>query len=71
MVLAVGTNVFSSFLYMAEPFLSAATKLIHLDSNTWEVEKNYPTEVGILSDPKAGLAELADALDQDMSAPAR
>ena len=70
-VLAVGTNVFSSFLYVPDPFLSAATKLIHLDSNAWEVEKNYPTEVGILSDPKAGLAELADALDQDMSASAR
>ena len=59
-VLAMGTNVFSSFLYVADPFLSAATKLIHLDSSTWEVEKNYPTEVGILFDPKAGLAELAD-----------
>ena len=62
-VLAVGTNVFSSFLYVPDPFLDPATKLIHLDSAASEVEKLYPTEVGLLADPKAGLAELADALD--------
>ena len=66
-VLAVGTNVFSSFLYVPEPFIGPATKLIHLDSSAREVEKIYPTEVGILCDPKAGLEDLFQALDQDMS----
>jgi benzoylformate decarboxylase len=70
-VLAVGTNVFSSFLYVAEPFLSPTTRLVHLDSSGWEIEKIYPTEVGILADPHAGLEELADALGQDMTASAR
>jgi benzoylformate decarboxylase len=70
-VLAVGANVFSSFLYVPEPFLNPATKLVHLDNSPWEIEKIYPTEVGILADPAAGLAELADALTQDMSAPMR
>ena len=70
-ILAVGANVFSSFLYVPEPFLNPATKLIHLDSSAWEIEKIYPTEVGILADPAAGLAELSDALTQDMSAPMR
>lgn len=70
-VLAVGTNVFSSFLYVPEPFLSPTTKLVHLDSNAWEVEKIYPTRVGMLADPKAGLEELSDTLDQDMSASAK
>ena len=69
MVLAVGTNVFSSFLYVPEPFIGPSTKLIHLDSSAREVEKVYPTEVGILCDPKAGLEELFQALDQDMSGP--
>jgi benzoylformate decarboxylase len=69
-VLAVGCNVFSSFLYVPEPFLGPRTKLVHLDSNYWEVEKNYPTEVGIFADPAAGLTDLADALGQDMSTPA-
>ena len=70
-LLAVGANVFSSFLYVPEPFLSPNTKLVHLDNNSWEVEKVYPTEVGILSDPKAGLEELYEALEQDMSASSR
>ena len=67
-VMAVGTDVFSSFLYVSEPFLGSQTKLIHLDSSAQELEKIYPTEVGILADPGAGLAELSEALDQEMSA---
>ncbi len=70
-VLAVGANVFNSFLYVPEPFLDPATKLLHLDNNFEEVEKIYPTEVGILADPATGAAELADALSQDMSASAK
>ncbi len=70
-VLAVGTNVFSSFLYVPEPFIGPATKLIHLDSSAREVEKIYPTEVGILCDPKAGLEDLFQALDQDMAGQAK
>ena len=70
-VLAVGANIFSSFLYVEDPFLETSTKLIHLDNAPWEVEKIYATEVGILCDPKTGLAELSQALDQDMPASAK
>ena len=66
-VLAVGTNVFSAFLYVAEPYLNSNTRLIHLDSSAQEIEKVYPTEIGMVADPKAGLRELADALQQEMS----
>ncbi len=66
-VLAVGTDVFASFLYVDTPFLKPETALIHLDSNYWEIEKSYPTEVGIFADPKAGLADLAESLDGNMS----
>ena len=70
-VLAVGANIFNSFLYIDRPFLSPSTKLVHLDSNAQQVERIYPTEIGILADPAAGLEELSDALDQDMSAAAK
>ena len=70
-VVAVGANVFSSFLYVDEPFLAPETKLVHLDNNPWEVEKIYPTEVGIVSDPGAGLSELTEALEQEMNGPAK
>ena len=67
-VLAVGTNVFTSFLYVPEPLFGSRTTLIHLDSSAREVEKVYPTQVGLVSDPKSGLADLVDVLDQEMSA---
>ncbi len=70
-VLAVGANIFSSFLYVDTPLLDPQSKLVHLDSAPREVEKNYPTEVGILADPATGLAELAEALEQDLTAPAK
>lgn len=70
-VLAVGANVFNSFLYVENPFLAPSTKLIHLDNSYEEVEKIYATEVGILADPAAGAEELTDALGQDMSASAK
>ena len=70
-LLAVGTNVFSSFLYVPVPFLGDNTRLIHLDNSPKEVEKVYPTEVGIIADPRAGLGELAEALQREMSAVAK
>ncbi|HLF04595.1 MAG TPA: thiamine pyrophosphate-binding protein, partial [Dehalococcoidia bacterium] len=69
-LLAVGASVFSSFLYVPEPFLSSSTKLIHLDSKARAVEQVYPTEVGLVADPRSGLEDLAEALDQDLSASA-
>ena len=69
--LAVGASIFSQFLYVDTPLLDPTTRLVHLDSATSEVEKNYPTEIGVFADPATGLAELADALDQDMSGPAK
>ena len=66
-VLAVGTDVFASFLYVDVPFLNPDTKLIHLDSNYWEIEKSYPTEVGIMADPAAGMADLSVSLESNMT----
>ena len=66
-VLAVGTDVFASFLYVDAPFLKPGTKLIHMDSNYWEIEKTYPTDVGIMADPGAGMADLAAALESSMT----
>ena len=69
--LAVGASIFSQFLYVDTPLLDPTTRLVHLDCATSEVEKNYPTEIGVYADPATGLTELADALEQDMSGPAR
>ena len=51
-VLAVGANIFSSFLYVDTPFLDPAVKLVHLDSNASEVEKVYPHRGGCAGRPR-------------------
>ena len=66
-VLAVGTNVFSGFFYYSGRALGENTKLIHIDQAPGEVGKSEPTDIGVIADPKTGLAQLADALESTMS----
>ena len=70
-ILAVGADVFATFRYAPEPILSGNAKLVHVDSSAREVEKIYPTAVGVVADPKSALKELALELQQVMSASAR
>ena len=59
-ILVVGMNLLRPYIYdePASP-IPEQTRLIHLDANPGEIGKNYPVEVGLLGDPKAGLLELA------------
>jgi len=61
--LAVGMNVFRLYIYHepARP-LPESLRLIHLDSDPWQIGKNHPVEVGLPGDPKCGLTELLDLL---------
>ncbi len=65
-ILAVGCNIFSRFLYLP-PFLTGKSKVIHLDVSSHEIEKNHPVEVGLWGDIKTGLSALSEAMDQVMS----
>ena len=40
------------------------TKLIHLDNDPAEIGKNYPAEIALVADAKAGLSDLLDAVRQ-------
>lgn len=42
-----------------------------MGSSAREIEKVYPTEIGMLADPRAGLKELAEALSAEISGSAR
>ncbi|MGQ0634526.1 MAG: thiamine pyrophosphate-binding protein [Planctomycetaceae bacterium] len=59
----VGLNLFRLYIFR-EPSrpLPETARLIHLDSAPYEIGKNYPPEVGLLGDPKSGLAELNELL---------
>jgi benzoylformate decarboxylase len=66
-VLVIGLNLFQPFLYAPRGPLPDGKTVVHIDSDPWEVGKTYPIKVGILSDPKAAMAQLAPLLRQQMS----
>ena len=64
-ILAVGMNLLRLYIHdePASPF-PAESRLIHLDADPWEIGKNYPVDVGLVGDPKSGLAELAHSVSE-------
>jgi benzoylformate decarboxylase len=66
-VLICGTYVFPEvFPALAGPF-AAGAKVIHIDLDPYEVAKNFPVDLGLISDPKITLARLAVALEAAMT----
>jgi benzoylformate decarboxylase len=41
--------------------------VVHMDTDPWQLGKNYPAKVAILGDPKATLPDLAEALRKRLS----
>ncbi|MFH1140586.1 MAG: thiamine pyrophosphate-binding protein [Chloroflexota bacterium] len=66
-LIAVGTDLFPAFVYTSQPFLGRDTKIVHLDSQGWDIEKKYPLEIGMVGDPKAGLQDMVVALEEAMN----
>jgi benzoylformate decarboxylase len=63
-ILAVGCNLFPQYTYLGAPLLDSSSQLIHLDSNASEIGKNFAAEVGIHANPKLGMSELNQALQE-------
>lgn len=67
-ILAVGLNVLRLYIYhQPECPIPESISLIQLDSNPREIAKNYPVDIGLLGDPKAGLEELAQLCREKQS----
>jgi len=62
-LLVVGMDLLRQYVYHepARP-IPEHTRIVHLDEDAYQLGKNYPLEVGLLCDSKAGLAELDAAL---------
>lgn len=61
-VLVVGTYVFPEvFPYLSDAF-APGTKIVHIDLNAYEIAKNFPVDLGMVADPKASLAALAEVI---------
>ena len=68
---SVGGDLFTLSLPSdIEPMPDELT-LIHLDTDAWELGKNYPPQVAILGDPKTTLPDISDAVRKAMSSGAR
>jgi benzoylformate decarboxylase len=68
---SVGGDLFTWSLPSKVEPLPPGLRLIHLDTDPWEIGKNYPAEAAILGDPKATLPELTAAVRERMTAAAR
>jgi benzoylformate decarboxylase len=67
-LLVVGMDLLREYIYHGpQGAIPAHVRLVHLDESPYEIGKNFPVEVGVLGDPKEGLAELASLLDTAMS----
>jgi thiamine pyrophosphate-dependent acetolactate synthase large subunit-like protein len=61
-VLVCGTYIFPEvFPDLTRPFSDGA-KLIHIDLNSYEIAKNFDTDLALLGDPKHSLAAVAAAI---------
>ncbi len=66
-LLIAGMDLIREYIYRGpDPAIPRHLKLIHLDESPAQIGKNYPVEIGLLGDAKAGLAELAKLLSRDM-----
>src|SRR6476660_7715450 len=68
---SVGADLFTLSLPSDTDPMPPGIALIHLDTDPWELGKNYPPQVAILGDPKGTLPELTAAVRERMSSGAR
>jgi benzoylformate decarboxylase len=71
LLFSVGGDLFTWSLPSAIDPWPAGLPLIHLDTDPWQIGKNYPAQVGILGDPKATLPDITAAIGARMTASAR
>ncbi len=68
LLFSVGGDLFTLSLPSPVEPVPEGLKIIHLDTDAWELGKNFHTEVAILGDPRATLPELIAATSERMSA---
>jgi benzoylformate decarboxylase len=69
-LLVAGMNLLCNYIYLepARP-IPEQVRLVQMDADPWQIGKNYPVEVGVHGDLKAGLAELDQLLAGVLTAP--
>jgi benzoylformate decarboxylase len=68
-VLVVGTYVFPEVYPYLEGMFAPEAKMVQIDLNAYDIAKNFPVDLGLVSDPKMTLAALNNALEIEMTLP--
>ena len=71
LLFSVGGDMFSWSLPSKVEPMPPGLPLIHLDTDPWQIGKNYPAQVGIFGDPKATLPDITAAVRTRMTAGAK
>lgn len=66
-VLICGTYVFPDVFPALSGAFAPGAPIVHIDLDAYEIAKNFPVTLGVVSDPKLTLAALADALATTMT----
>jgi benzoylformate decarboxylase len=70
-VFSVGGDLFAWSLPSPVDPWPKGMQLIHLDTDPWQIGKNYPAQVAILGDPKATLPDITAGVAARMTADAK
>jgi benzoylformate decarboxylase len=62
--LIVGTYMLPEVFPALDDVFAAEAKVVHIDLNAFEIAKNHPVSLGLVSDPKLTLAHLAVQLER-------
>jgi benzoylformate decarboxylase len=66
-LLVAGMDLLREYVYHGpEPAIPPNMRVVHLDEDPYQIEKNFRVEVGVLGDVKESLAELGRALSDCM-----
>jgi benzoylformate decarboxylase len=71
LLFSVGGDLFTLSLPSKVEPMPRGMPLIHLDTDSWQIGKNYPAQVGMLGDPKATLPDITAAVRDRMTASAK
>ena len=66
-VLICGTYVFPEVFPALSSVFHPEAQVVHIDLDDYEIGKNFPVDLGLVSDPKLTLGLLAQALDSVMT----
>jgi benzoylformate decarboxylase len=69
--LIVGTYMVPEVFAATDDIFAPGARTIHIDLNAYEIAKNHPVTLGLVSDPKLTLARLAELLEETLSAAQR